>query len=196
MSWVREVSMMITRRVWEILRGVHTHLPAKVVSYDGATNTVSIQPCLMSRRADDPDNWTGIELPVVEDVPVQLLGSGKCLLAVAPQAGSYGTYHVSERCLEQWITKGGIVDPGSNRAFDLSDGFFIPGVYPTKTDGDNGKLQASVKTDRIELRTRAGTAYMAVLDDGTIEIASPAGDITINKTTGQVSINGNLTVDA
>ncbi|WP_255317127.1 hypothetical protein [Candidatus Magnetobacterium casense] len=57
-------------------------------------------------------------------------------------------------------------------------------------------MQASVKTDRIELRTRAGTAYMAVLDDGTIEIASPAGDITINKTTGQVSINGNLTVDA
>ncbi|NIS15866.1 MAG: hypothetical protein GWN96_06460 [candidate division Zixibacteria bacterium] len=100
-------------------------------------------------------------------------GSGKCLLTIAPQAGSYGYYHVSQRALDSWLTKGGIVDPSSSRKFDISDGVFEPGLYPLIPDGDNGLIVPAINTDRIELRTRVGTCYVAVLDDETVEIDAP-----------------------
>lgn len=183
MELIRKIQKLIRRHVDFALSSVHTHLPAQVISYDSGDNTVVVQPCIKVMRTGDPDNDT-IELPVIEDVPVSLLGSGKCLLTVAPQAGSYGVLHVAERSLERWILEGGIVEPGSVRKFDISDCFFVPGIYPTVSDGDNGKLQAAVATDRIELRTRSGDTTVSVLDNDSIVI----------ETTGQVSVNGSETV--
>jgi len=174
---------------------LHTNMGAQVVSYDNLTNTASIQPFVTRFRTQDSDNLTTIQLPQCDDVPVGQQGSGKCLLSVAPQAGSYGKFYVSESDISAWMLKGGITDPAHSRKFDISDGWFEPGLYPLIPDGDNGLIVVPINTDRIEMRTRLGTAFVAVVDDGTIEIESPLGSISVNATTGQVDINGNLTVD-
>jgi hypothetical protein len=166
---MRELMKAVTSKIWSILANVHTHMPAQVVSYNATENTCSVQPTIQRIRTSDPDKVL-VNLPQLDDVPVKQFGSGKCLLSIAPQEGSYGLLHISERAISNWLLAGGVVGPLSTRKFDLSDAIFDPGVYPLVEDGDNGKLQTAVATDRIELRTRTRDAFVAVVDDDTVEI--------------------------
>lgn len=157
----------------EKISDIHTHIPAQVVSYDPALNLVSIQPCIMRLRIDDPNNITTVRLPQIDDVPVHQFGSGKCLLSIAPQVDSYGSFHVCERSISKWINEGGIVGPGRASKFDISDGFFMPGMYPIIEDGDNGLLSIDgISDDRIELRTRSHDSFVAVTDDEYVKITA------------------------
>jgi hypothetical protein len=170
-DWVRDAVKLIRAEVQRaIAEDLETHEQCVVVSYDAALNLVSIQPVIKRIRTDDPNNMTTILGPQIDDVPVQQAGSGKCLLTVAPQPGSYGTYHVSARDFSAWLDAGGVQDPASSRKFDISHGTFEPGTYPTTTDGDNGKLSVAIQTDRVEIRTRDRTGYVSVLDNGKVEI--------------------------
>ena len=197
MSFFRDISRLVRRLVQAALSDVHTHIPAQVVSYNAALNTCSIQLCINRIRTEDPVNLTTIEIPPVDDVPVKLFGSGKLVCAVAPQAGSYGILHVSERELETWLLKGGVVDPMSSRKFDIGDGWFDPGAYPILPDGDNGLIVPPIRTDRIEFRTRIGTSYVSLVDDGSIELTAMGlglvtmatdGTITIENTAGSIEL--------
>ena len=205
MSWTRELRALIRRLVRAETARIRTHFPAQVEAYDAATNTCKLQPCIKALRTEDPNNRTTIDLPILEDVPVEQRGSGKLLFSLAPQVGSYGWCHVSDRCLEQWILNGGVVDPGSGRRFDISDVWFSPGAYPLMPDGDNGLLAVPVATDRISLRTRAGTTEISVLDDDNIHVETTgdvtveavgdvtveaAGDVNVESTAGDVNLTG------
>lgn len=187
MSLISKIVRLIRTVFDEKLADVHTHLPAKVVSYNKATNLVSIQPCIDRMRIDDPNNTASIHLPQIDDVPVHHFGSGKCLLTVAPQAGSYGSYHVSERSLTKWLSQGGIATPDNHRKFDISDGFFIPGIYPLVPEGnddEHGLIDPEISEDRIELRTRTGNTFVSVLDNENVEITADTGqEITFNSGT-------------
>lgn len=174
MNWLRNVQKLIRRLVDAAFADVHTHLPAQVISYNATENTCSILPCIKRIRTEDPNNMTTIPLPQIDDVPVKQFGSGKCLFAVAPQAGSYGVFHVAERSIDNWMNNGGIVEPSSARRFDLGDGFFDPGAYPLKADGDKGLVEIPIKTDRIELRTRTRAGYISLLDTDIVEINGTA----------------------
>jgi hypothetical protein len=189
MNFVGRINLLIKQIVRSLISDIHTHLPAQVVSYNSLTNTCSVQPCINRIRTDDPKNMSTVSWPPLEDVPVKQFGSGKCLFSVAPQVGSYGILHISERTIETWLAKGGVVDPNSTRKFDLSDSVFDPGIYPLVADGDNGLISPAIHTDRIELRTRVGTTYVAVKDDGTISIAVPSGSINID-TSGNATVIG------
>lgn len=170
MRWIREVANLVRSIVRADRKDIHTSLPAQVVSYDAATNTCSIQPCIMRIRTDDPSREGWFQMPQINSVPVKQQGSGKLLLSVAPQAGSYGNMIVAQRSIETWIAEGGVVAPTSSRMHHFSDAIFDPGLYPIAVDGDNGKLPVPIATDRISLRTRAGTTEVSVLDDGSIAI--------------------------
>lgn len=175
MGFARDIAKMVRRMIKAAFADVHTHLPAQVVSYNALTNTATIQPCINRFRTEDPDNET-VTLPEIEDVPVQLVGSGKLFCHRAPQVGSYGVLHVSEREIETWMLKGGVVDPQSSRRFDISDGFFEPGIYPLMVDGNNGLIVPPLPTDRIGFRTRLGNSEISLLDDGSVEIAVLTAD--------------------
>lgn len=190
------ISILAKRAARAILAGeVRTHIPCQVVSYTAATNLVSVQPCINVIRTEDPDNLTTVQLPVIEDVPVRQFGSGKCLLTIAPQTDSYGVLHVSDRALEKWITLGGIQDPSSSKKFDMSSAFFEPGAYPIMIDGDNGLIVPPVDTDRIAMRNRFNSSFVAVTDTGAVElgagsaISTPLGTITMD-VAGNIEING------
>ena len=170
MSWPRKLVALIRSIIKLEQALIHTHIPGQIISYNATTNLASIQPCVNIIRTTDPDNMGGLEQAVLEDVPVKHQGSGKIVLTCAPQVGSYGILHISERALDDWLVKGGKNNPSNARRFDLSDAFFDPGIYPLIVDGNNGLLVPPVNTDRIEMRTRLGTGYVAVVDDGNIEI--------------------------
>lgn len=177
--------MSLWSKLEDFVRGVlnietarlRTNTVCQVVSYDATTNLVSLQPCIMAVRTDDPDSPTK-QLPQVNDIPVYQFFSGKVGCTVAPAAGSYGLYVVSDRKIDNWIAQGGVVPSGSRERFDLSNGFFLPGLFPDIVDGDNGKFAVPIETGKIELRTRDRTGY-----------------VSLDGTTGQVDISGNFTVD-
>ncbi len=185
MSIFRDIAKLIKRLIGVELAVVHTNIPCQVISYDAVTNTCKLQPCIMRMRADDPNNFEELKLPVLEDVPVQQIGSGDLFLSVAPAADSYGDLHVQERSIANWTLQGGIVAPGTPRKFDLADGFFVPSVGLCTPDLPVGPILA----DRIALRDKIGTTYVAVLDNGTVEISNPLGMITIDAA-GLVIVNG------
>ncbi len=189
MSLIRDIKKLIRVMIDAYAADIHTHMPAQVISYDATANTVSVQPCIKRVRTDDPNNLTTAALPVLEDVPVKQFGSGDFVLTVPPSVDSYGLLHVNERELEQWLDRGGVVDPATVRKFDLSDAIFDPGMYVI-----NG-ITGGVNTDRIEIRSMDGTVFIAILDTGEISIENGVGTITMDATTGQVDVNGHLTVD-
>jgi hypothetical protein len=175
---IKEIIELCSKLFRSQMAMVRTNIPAQVVSYDASENTCSVVPCIVQVRTDDPDNLEPVQLPQVDDVPVKLQGSGKLLLSVAPQIGSYGELRVFDRDISRWLNDGGITTAGSTRMHHFSDAVFSPGLYPLATDGDNGKLQSPISTDRISLRTRDGVAQVSVLDDNTIEIVT-TGNVTI-----------------
>ncbi|MCP4712580.1 MAG: hypothetical protein GY869_28480 [Planctomycetes bacterium] len=197
MSLGNAIKGLVRRLFAAEVANIHTHIPAQVVSYTAATNLAVIQPSIMRIRSEDPNNLKTVQLPQIEDVPVQQVGSGLVLCTCAPVAGSYGTFHVCERSLENWIVKGGIEPPTSARKFDISVGFFQPGAYPL------GTIPAPVNTDRIEFRTLLGTSYISLLDTGAIEIESMnlgkinvaiTGDITLESAGGKIELASGGTV--
>ncbi|MCP4604481.1 MAG: hypothetical protein GY847_28825 [Proteobacteria bacterium] len=206
MGFDRDILKMCRRVVDALLGNVRTTMPARVVSYDSDLNTVSIQPCINLIRPDDPNNLTTVPMAQVDDVPVKQQGSGKLLFSIAPQVGSYGGFTVSDRSIEQWLTKGGIVDPTSAKKHDPTDGIFDPGWYPLVADGNNGMIATGINTDRAEIRTRLGTSYVSLKDDGTVELTTlnnatvtlaTSGAIAIENSAGSAEIDasGNVTVD-
>jgi hypothetical protein len=183
----RALDKLIKATCREEINNVHTTLIGQVISYDGATNTCSVQPVNNIIRVNDPNNLTTIGLPQIDDVPVKQFGSGKLLFSVAPQVGSYGEISVSEMSIENWLINGGIDDPGRPYRFDISDAIFSPGLYPTAEDGDNGLIAEAIKTDRIELRTRSALTSVAIKDDETVEVKNEKAVITIDSS-GAVTI--------
>jgi len=178
----------VERVVRRILNSeVHTTMVGQVVSYDGATNTCSVQPVQKRIRINDPNNLTTIQLTQLDGLPVKQHGNGKLLFSLAPQVGSYGLIHVCERDIVNWMNEGGIAEQAESRSFDYSDSFFDPGAYPLIADGDNGLIEEPILTDRIQLRTRSAVTAISVVDDETIEIKNE------NCTVG-VDVDGNVSV--
>lgn len=189
MSWIRKIKALVRAIVHRELSQVRTMTVGQVVEYDAASNSAKIRLCVRQIRTLDPNNLTTVDMPILEDVPVQQFGSGKLLLSVPPAVDSYGTVLFSDRDLEAWLMAGGTVDPTSSRRWDLSDAVFIPGLYPYVVDGDNGQLEDPLPTDRIALRTRSRDTEVAVLDDETVEV-KVNDDVTITIDGANIAIGG------
>jgi hypothetical protein len=112
------------------LYDVHVCLPARVETYDAATQKATIKP-LLKKRYKVEKNAT--ELPVITDVPVQWpsAAAGAAYLHLPLSAGDLGMAVFCERSLDAWLQgKGQIVDPQDPRHHNLSDAVFVPGLRP------------------------------------------------------------------
>jgi hypothetical protein len=192
MSWATIIYQKCAQIAGVAASSINTNIVCQVVSYDADANTCSLQPVVKVMRADDPENMGTMELPQLDNIPVKHQGSGKFLVSVAPAVGSYGNLVVSDSSLENWIVEGGIVNPARTRRHHPNDGFFEPGLYPQKEDGDNGKLQSPIKTDRVSLRTRAGDVEISILDDNSVLIETTAA---VNMVCSSAAIGSDLDVD-
>jgi len=145
------------RRLFDaMLGGVHTAFPAMVQKYDPLTMRIEAQPCLMRKYYDLP---AATPLPTLLDVPVLFMSTGSLHIIAPPDPGSYVLIVVCERSLDQWLTKGGVVDPDNPRKFDLSDAFAIPGLFPLPSAA---AVVPPVAAGVIEIRNATGTTVLSI----------------------------------
>jgi hypothetical protein len=186
----RDMRLLAEKLIRAARYDIRTHVIAQIVSYDQDTNLAVCQPVNKAIRLTDPQNTTYVQLPVISDVPVIQYGSGKLWCTVGPQVDTYGLLHICDRIIDDWLQLGGLVEPKGIRCHNLSDAVFEPSLLHLVDDGDNGKLAVPVQTDRISLRTRAGTTEISVLDDETISVNVNGGKATLSiDSDGNVSLN-------
>jgi hypothetical protein len=181
----KPVEAIIPEIMQHLLFNVHTSMPCQVISFDSAKQTVNVQPCLKRKFVgQDP-----INLPVIEDVPVQYPGSGDYWVTFDIKKDSYVLVVFSERSIEQWFLNGGIVDPLDNRRFHLSDAIAIPGINPLV---DAVTFLPPVEADTIAIRKKDGTQYIKLNADGAEMLVAKLKVIGDLEVTGKADVTGNI----
>lgn len=154
---------MIDSRIAE----VHVAMPARVESYDPATQKASVAPLLKKKLR----NGKEFSLGVIDGVPVIMPRSAAGSLTFPIASGDTVLLVFVERAMDTWLSLGGEQVPGDPRKFDLSDAVAIPGLYPFNAPGtgtddavqlecnDSAKLVLS-KSGKVAL----GAGAVEVLD--------------------------------
>jgi hypothetical protein len=137
------------------LLDVHTCLPAKIQTYDSATQKADVIPLLKKKyRFDDEPK----DLPIITNVPVQQPSgnSGAAYMYIPVVAGDIGWVIFAERSIDTWLAgEGDSVAPRDPRHHHLSDAIFMPGGLPFKkalsiANPDNMTLKNSSMSIEID----------------------------------------------
>lgn len=155
------IQILIDAKLMEI----HTSMPAKIVSYNAATNMAVVQP-LLKRKYIDED--FPVELPTISNVPIAFPRMGTAWIKFPVNPGDEGKISICERSIDKWLTTGGSVDPDDPRKFSLSDAIFEPGLNsltnPMFPLGAADSLQIQHGTSNFEI-TKSGKFKMSGLTD-------------------------------
>lgn len=131
---------------------VHTHLPARVESYDAATQKCSVQVELRQARFEPDGSRVPEVLSPILDVPVLFSSGGGFRTTYPLQRGDKVWLEICEASLELWKTRGGDVDPGDDRRMDLSDAVAVTGLR------DFAHPLKSAPTDRMSVGHDTGAS--------------------------------------
>ena len=145
---------------------VHTSLPGIVKSYDRETQTAKIQPSLKRKYADGRT----VNLPILNKVPIVFPRSATAWVHFDLVEGDEVTLIFSERSLDTWKEKGGVVSPDDPRKFNLSDAKAIPGGYSLP-----GKLTPKGAEGSIE--TANGGSHIEVTSSGKFKITNGTEEV-------------------
>lgn len=128
---------------------IHVALPGIVQKYDAKKQVADVQPALKKRYADD----TVTNLPLISNVPVIMPRNKDAYFHIPLKKDDYVLLIFCERSLDNFIQKGGIVDPEDFRKHHLSDAIAIPGLWPSGNDfpGEADKIDIVNKDSQIRL---------------------------------------------
>lgn len=103
---------------------VRVSMPARIVSFDPATKTASVEIGLKMVNADD----TQSEYPPLVDCPCLFTRGGGFHLVHPYKAGDKGIVLFSDRCFDGWFQAGQVAPPMDFRIHSMSDAYFIGGA--------------------------------------------------------------------
>lgn len=160
------------------LRGVDDMIPARVVSYNDATNRATVKPLVMLGTTDGQK----ISRATVANIPVFRFGGGGFFIRLPLKPGDFGWLKASDRDISLVMQRGGLEDwPNTLRQHSFSDGMFFPDTLKEWViDGGNA--------DAMVIQSLDGSVCIS-LHEGKVKI--DAADIEI---TGNVQVTGNLAV--
>lgn len=154
------------------LEQVYTCVPGIIQSYNATTKLAKV---LLQVRLPMSSGEI-IELPPIENVPVQRIETSEFFLDINYPAGTGCLVLFSSVSLGNWINAStGVVDPDNLAKFSLTDAIAIPSIYPK-----NGAPSASRQVK-------------IAVSDGNLTMTTPDGN-EIKASGTSVTINGNLEV--
>ena len=160
------------------LRGVDDMIPARVVSYNDATNRATVKPLVMLGTTDGQK----VSRATVANIPVFRFGGGGFFIRFSLKPGDFGWLKASDRDISLVMQRGGLEDwPNTLRQHSFSGGMFFPdALREWVIDGGNA--------DAMVIQSLDGSVCIS-LHEGKVKI--DAADIEI---TGNVQVTGNLAV--
>ncbi|UVE47617.1 hypothetical protein KS461_10120 [Pseudomonas chlororaphis] len=167
------------------LMGIDDMLPARVVSYDDATNRAVIQPIVMVGGTDG----SKISRAQIANIPVYRFGGGGFFMRFPLKSGDLGWMKANDRDISLIMQSlGGEEWPNTKRLHSFSDAMFFPDTFKqwviNGEDVDaavwqsmDGEARISLAVDRIKLAI--GGVSVEVSAAG-VAIISPPGTLTHN----------------
>ena len=174
---------------------VRVSMPARIVSFNPATKTASVEIGLKMVNADD----TQSEYPPLVDCPCLFTRGGGFHLVHPYKAGDKGIVLFSDRCFDGWFQAGQVAPPMDFRVHSMSDAYFIGGadclddVSPIVGDAmfigkDDNSAGVTIKASGdIDLNgVNISPSGIITLPDGTILNSHVHGNVQSgNSTTGE-----------
>jgi hypothetical protein len=136
----------------EALADVYTTTIAIVVSFDPATHTISAQPVNQHYHLDEDGQTVAETPPVIPNVPVAYLGSGKNRTTFPLEPGSQVVLLHTTTSKDAWQhSNGGVVDPQDERRHDYTDAVAYPGVMTVGAAKTGGSAKVVPKSTVIHV---------------------------------------------
>lgn len=182
------LTKLLTEAFDNLMRSVMICLPGHVVSFDEKTQLAQVQ-CGIQRVI----NGSGVSISILENVPVHFSGSDGWYFWHEISEGTEGIILFSQRAMDLWIERGGVVKPHDLRMFSESDAFFVPGIRSKA-----GPIPA-FKNEGIGMSDYSGANFIHV-KNGSIDIKTDTLNMECNVThdgnmnrTGDTSLTGGVT---
>ena len=145
-----------------LMKSVGTSIPATVLSFDSSDQTAQIQIAISGVS----DNGDVLEQQPILSVPVFFQGSSNFSIQHEVQAGDEGIAIFSQRCIDNWLSKGSGNPPSMYRFHDFNDAMFLCGLR------SNPKRISSFDDSGIGIFKNDGSQKISIKNDGTIEITT------------------------
>lgn len=161
---------------------LNTHIPAKVISFDSETQTMTVQPLIYEAYSDGINT----KPPEIDDVPVVFYGGGGGVMTFPVKQGNEVLLAFSQRDIDKWWNTGEEAVPSTQHYHDYNDGIALLGLtsklnsvnastsdVQIRFDDEEGELNSiTLGADKsVSLVNRSG-AEIKQLADGTIEITT------------------------
>lgn len=144
---------------------VHVALPARVESYDPATQKASVTPLLKKKLRSGAE----FSLGVIDGVPVIMPRSSLGSLTFPISRGDTVLLVFAERAIDNWLSLGGEQPPGDPRKYDLSDAIAIPGLFPFNVPGKGSSSKVLLECNNAAKLSLSKDSKVA-LGAGTVEV--------------------------
>lgn len=164
----------------KMMQNVNGMLPAKVISYNRATNRAQVQLLIDIVGTDG----TQYNRPQLSSIPVFVFGGGGFRLSFPLNPGNLGWVLANDRDISNFLSSYSQCAPNTARVKQFSDGVFFPDNMTglTGTDANNAVLQND-----------SGTVTISISQTG-ITVNSTGFNINLGSPTTLMTINGALTV--
>lgn len=190
-----ELSDVIKTLVDSMMLDMNVCLPAKIVTYDKATQYADVEIQLLQGLIDG----TTLKYPIIPSVPVMHPKAGKSFIHMPVKEGDDVVLVFSHRSLDNWKSQGGMSDPQDSRKFHITDAFAMlggsamPDSFSPATDGAieivNGTSAINVFPDG-KFQIMNGTVELITLLQTLVETLSKD---TTNTILGPMQLNAFLT---
>ena len=160
----------------DVVNGIHTVIPGKIVSFDPSTGQAVVEPSMKYRKPDG----TTIAYPNISGVPVMFPQSMNQAATIAyPVKSGDGCLIVSaEQALDYWMYG---QETETDLKFDLTNSICIPGLFKEA----NAVVQEACATGAVIVDLK-GTRI--TVKEGLVQI--DARQVVIN---GDTTVNSNFT---
>ena len=173
-----------------------TAFPGKCIKYDKVTRQASVEVLVKYLFGEEK---VPKSIPNLLEVPVLLPGNQFASINLPKLgSGSFGLVIVANIDITDWILGSGqALLPTEDRRWDISDGFFVPGIFPIGTpyegEIDDDVLDMSVKSG-TKIKIGNGPAELVGMFDelltllqGTVDLAGTASTGTNSQILTQLS---------
>lgn len=182
-----EAKDVIKKWIAESADNIRASMPARVVSYDAATNRASVKPIGTYTTPD----YQELEYPVIHNVPMQFpCGVGGTAGVTFPvKAGDGCIVIFADREIEQFLN-GGFCD--DMRSHSMNDAYAIPGLYSQAVQTQRENANDVCLFNEGSLVVLNGDTLKITLSDGTTATFG-GGDLKVNGISLVHHVHGGIT---